>query len=226
MSKQASTTLIGAFVIGGLALAVALLLIFGSGKIFRKTHPFILYFAGNVNGLNIGAPVKFKGVNIGEVTKVLIRFDQPSSDIHVPVIIEMDEKKMRDSGIQETHLRDPNFMKNTIEEGLRAQLATQSMVTGLLYISLDFKPDKPAHFVGESTQKYQEIPTIPTSMEEAQTIIKRSLNVLDPESPLMVQMQKTLEEIGDTARSVRILTDYLDRNPSAVLTGRSPERRH
>jgi paraquat-inducible protein B len=222
MSKKANTTLIGIFVIGALALALIMLVLFGSGRFFRKTHRYILYFAGDVNGLNIGAPVKFKGVTIGEVTKILIRFDQNNDDVHIPVIIEIDEQTIRNAGLQIDY-KNRNFMKNAVKEGLRGQLATQSMVTGLLYIHLDFHEDQPAHWISQS-KEVEEIPTIPTSFEEAREVFKQAMAVFDPQSPLLYQMRKTLEEVADAARSVHTLTDYLERNPNAVLTGRSLKR--
>ncbi len=65
MSKKISPTLIGGFVLGALALLVIAVIAFGSGRLFRQTKEFVAYFDGNVNGLHIGAPVKFRGVEVG-----------------------------------------------------------------------------------------------------------------------------------------------------------------
>lgn len=72
MSKQASKTLIGAFVLGALGLVVAGLFVFGSGKLFRKVEKAVMYFEGSVQGLQIGAPVMFRGVQIGHVTNIVM----------------------------------------------------------------------------------------------------------------------------------------------------------
>jgi paraquat-inducible protein B len=59
MSKQANKTLIGAFVVGAIVLAVAGILVFGSGDFFSVRPMFVMYFEGSVSGLNVGAPVTF-----------------------------------------------------------------------------------------------------------------------------------------------------------------------
>ena len=73
MSKQASKALIGGFVLGAVILVAAATVIFGSGRFFSEKQVFVLYFDGAVNGLNVGAPVKFRGVTIGQVRKIIFR---------------------------------------------------------------------------------------------------------------------------------------------------------
>ena len=75
MSKQANKTLIGAFVVGATALVIAGILIFGSGDFFAERPKFVMFFEGSVNGLNVGAPVTFKGVKIGTVKEVNLYFN-------------------------------------------------------------------------------------------------------------------------------------------------------
>ena len=65
MSKPASKTLIGVFVIGAIALAVLAVVVFGSGRFFSEKMPLVMYFEGSVAGLNIGSPVMFRGVKVG-----------------------------------------------------------------------------------------------------------------------------------------------------------------
>jgi len=176
VSKHANPTAIGAFVLGALALVVLALVVLGSGRLFEQSYPFVLYFEGNVNGLNVGAPVKFKGVEIGSVISILMRFDQNPEDIHIPVFIAIDARKMASAGVA------PNFedeaMKAAIARGLRARLESQSLLTGLLFVQLDFHPNTPVHFVG-SGDKVQEIPTLPTAIEEAQSALKSAIARLD-----------------------------------------------
>ena len=69
MSKQPNVTIIGAFVAGAVFLVITGLLVFGSGKFFSQTKKFVLFFEGSVKGLNVGAPVDFRGVRVGSVTQ-------------------------------------------------------------------------------------------------------------------------------------------------------------
>ncbi len=168
MSKQANKTVIGFFVVGAIALAVVAIVVLGSGKFFKKTLRAVCYFEGDVGGLNMGAPVVFRGVKVGSVTGVILRA-VPSPDpkkvmeLRIPVFLEIEPETIeREKGAR----REPKKgLKLMIDLGLRAKLETQSIVTGQRQINLDFSPDKPARFVGEDPE-YIEIPTIPTPMEE------------------------------------------------------------
>ena len=91
MSRKANPTLIGIFLFAGLLLAVAGLLLFTSSKIFTKTGSFIVYFDTTLSGLNEGAPVKYRGVTIGSVTRVLIHYNQATNDSAMPVIFEVQQ---------------------------------------------------------------------------------------------------------------------------------------
>jgi paraquat-inducible protein B len=197
VSKHANPTAIGAFVVGAVALVLLALVVLGSGRLFEKSYPFVLYFEGNVNGLNVGAPVKFKGVEIGSVISILMRFDQNPEDIHIPVFIAIDARKMASAGVA------PNFeaeaMKAAIDRGLRARLESQSLLTGLLFVQLDFHPHTPANFVG-SGDKVQEIPTLPTAIEEAQSALKSAIASLDK-----VDVTGLVNEVKDAAASANDL---------------------
>ena len=76
MSQKANPTLIGGFVLGALVLLVGGVLLFGKGLFFApKRQQFVIYFPDSVNGLNVGAPVKLKGVTVGTVTDVRVQYD-------------------------------------------------------------------------------------------------------------------------------------------------------
>src|SRR5215470_5003382 len=105
MRTQANARLVGAFVLGAIVLAIAAVAVLGSGRLFRKTYPFILVFRGNVNGLRVGAPVKIKGVTIGSVTDIGLRLNLGLEDvsarqggIQIPVMIEIDEGRITRGG--------------------------------------------------------------------------------------------------------------------------------
>jgi paraquat-inducible protein B len=173
MKTRISPTLIGMFVIGALAVLVAAVVGLGSGRWFRKTYEFVLYFQGSVNGLNVGAPVKYKGVEIGSVTDILLRLGEVEVN-RIPVLIELDAKKIAGRGVSV----DPGQFQNIIDRGLRGQLRMESFVTGVLYVALDQYPGSPAEFVQPPGSQYQEIPTLPTELEEVQDQVRKAFTKL------------------------------------------------
>ena len=168
MSKQASPTMIGAFVSGAVGLIVAGILIISGGKLLLtdKTS-YVMYFQGSVNGLNIGSPVSFRGVNIGTVTDIQLVVGDQDADIQIPVIIEIDNTKFISSQTGKPRMDDDNGIDDLVRAGMRAQLQLQSLLTGQLFIQIDFYPNTEVRLVGNGKFKktYEEIPTIPTPIE-------------------------------------------------------------
>ncbi|HPD60545.1 MAG TPA: MlaD family protein [Thermodesulfobacteriota bacterium] len=314
MSKQASKTLIGAFVMGAIALLIFGILIFGSGRFFSERGRYVLYFGGSVRGLNVGSPVTFRGVKIGQVVDINLRLNPKDRSLRIEVFIETDPKRIsvgdREAGVTVITGRSERerLMKEMIaKRGLKAQLALQSLVTGLLEVGLDFYPETPASFVGTDPNQI-EIPTVPSDMEKLQAtlshaitkfeelpieeIVKQLVNITEglnrllnsPQleetvrsfdttlkelqslvrnlnsqvSPMsaniqesakaargaLEQAQKTLdnaqkiisensglrfqilqmmEEVSSAARSLRIMTDYLEQHPEAVIRGKGQD---
>jgi len=163
MSKQASKRLIGVFVLGAVFLVVASIVVFGSGTLFTKSHKNVLFFAGSVKGLQIGAPVVFRGVQIGHVTNIVVEFNEKELMPFVPVYIEVDERRIVPLGDKQSY--DQQFLQSLINKGLKAQLQMQSFVTGQLMVNLDFYPNTPVKLVGLE-KRYPEIPTVPSSLEQ------------------------------------------------------------
>src|SRR5580765_7049217 len=104
MSKKANPTYIGLFIVAGLALGVCALVIFSSSRLFTRTREFILYFSDSLNGLNEGAPVKYRGVTIGSVKKVMIHYNQATNDYAMPVLIELQENLLRERMAEQAEL--------------------------------------------------------------------------------------------------------------------------
>ncbi len=145
--------------LSALFLALALLLFFGSTSLFTKTQTYILYFEDSVKGLSSGASVRFKGVPIGEVRKILISYNQEPGSSRVPVLIEVESEQLR----QLAELRGvptDQVMKHEIGNGLRGQLQMESFITGMLSIDLNYFPNvgEPQYF--QKSGNYEEIPTI------------------------------------------------------------------
>ena len=198
MSKQANKTVIGIFVVVAIALVVAAVLILGSGKFFKQTLKAVCYFEGSVGGLNIGAPVVFRGVRIGSVTDVILNIESSKLIFTIPVYIEIEPDKFTVIGPRPK--KPGEHLKTFIERGLRASLEMQSIVTGQMQVGLDLKPDKPAKF---SEFRYdtttQEIPTVPTPMQELTKKIEKI-----PIDEIFEKLSSTLGEINKLVSSPEI----------------------
>src|SRR5215467_13893350 len=127
MSKKANPTLIGVFLFAGLVLAVAGLLLFTSSRLFTNTRRFIVYFDTTLNGLNEGAPVKYRGVTIGSVTRVMIRFNQASNDLAMPVIFEIQEDLVSKRLVGATLFKRLSILSEEVRQGMRARLEMESL---------------------------------------------------------------------------------------------------
>ncbi len=210
MAKQANRMMIGGFVVIAVILMAASLVVFGSGKFFKKTVKCVLYFDESVKGLSVGAPVLFQGVQIGSVISIVLQVDPAKMQPQIPVIVEFEPEKfkLREEG-QKTP-RDPrkNIAK-IIEKGLRAVLTMQSYITGQLMIELDFHPGTPVSLKGLD-KDYIEVPTIPSTGEK----LTKALEKLDLEG-LKKNLESTLAGVDrfinnpDLAASIRALKETL-----------------
>ena len=206
MSKKASPTLVGTFVVGAIVLLLVAVTIFGSGRLFQKTYEFALYFEGSVSGLREGAPVKYKGVEIGSVTKILLQLDEGAEVNRIPVVIKLDANKISGRGVGGS-LADPVALKAAIDRGLRGQLQTESIVTGVLFVALDLVPDSPVKLVQPPDSQYQEIPTITTTLQKAQDILGQLLTKLDD-----IDFKALLTSVADAVKNF----DGLAKNPDLL----------
>jgi paraquat-inducible protein B len=228
MSKQANKTLIGGFVIGAVALLVAVILILGSGTFFTERDSYVLYFEGSVKGLNIGAPVVFRGVKVGSVTDISLMADPEELTVRIPVIIEVEPDKFKKT-VQKQG-RDPEkTIQLLIEKGLRAQLVMQSFVTGQLMVNLDFNPEKPARFSGLKSE-HPEIPTIASGLEELVTkieelplseLINRANSSLEGLEDLVKspELKKSISALHGALKDIRILVQDMHVNVAPLLAG-------
>lgn len=158
MSDKPHTVAIGAFVIGASLIALAtLLFLLGSG--FGRTETVVMAFDGSVKGLNVGAPLALRGVKVGEVTDIEVVLDAENANVIMMVEANFDADKIRRQGISDAELAE-----ELISRGLRAQLNIQSLLTGLLYVELDFFPASPLN-LATIDSPYLQLPTIPTNLQ-------------------------------------------------------------
>jgi paraquat-inducible protein B len=172
--SEANPAVVGGFVIGAIALVVIGLLVFGGTGWFVKHNKYVAYFPGSVKGLQVGAPVDFRGVTIGQVTDIKVLFNPKEVSARLPAIMEIDPTQIMEIDPTQIEVTEPEEIISQSEDaerliaaGLRAQLQSQSLLTGLLFVNLDFHPDAPARLVG-GDEPYPEIPTMPSGLEQLQ----------------------------------------------------------
>ncbi|WP_165174777.1 MlaD family protein [Desulfovibrio sp. ZJ369] len=172
MNLQAHKTTVGAFVLGGLALLALGIIVLGGGRLFNSDIEYVLYFDGSVSGLSIGAPVVFRGVPLGSVTRISLVANARDSNVTIPVLIRIDEKSIvRANGGNPSEALQQEIIRRMVQRGLRAQLQLQSLITGQYRVVLDFHPGTPANF--RSSTPDREIPTIPSPIDTIQRTLAR-----------------------------------------------------
>ena len=219
MAKQANRMMIGGFVVIAVILMAASLIVFGSGKFFKKTQKFVLYFDESVKGLDVGAPVLFQGVQVGSVTSIVIQADLVKLTSQIPVIIEIEPDKFTVQA-EDEKLRDPRKnIPKLIEKGLRAELTMQSFITGKLLIELNLHPDTPVTLKKKKDidKDILEIPTIPSATTRLTNDLKATLAGIDklinnPDLP------ESIKALKDTLQEARKLVTRVDRQVDPVAT--------
>jgi paraquat-inducible protein B len=259
------------------------------------TRPFLVNFDGSVRGLSVGAPVEFRGIKIGTVSDIAINIDPKTLAIKIPVLIDIQPERITTPQVIMSKMEGDKYavMKHMVKRGLRAQLETGSLLTGQLFVQLDFHPDLPQQEL-LMTGKYPEIPAVPatmdqlrrtvtdvmaeirrlpldkiakeiletveggnrlvnshetqkavhnlnatlgnvekltggldqkvdelaTSLDKTLVTVRKALQVADPNSPAAVNMNSALKELSAAARSIRVLADYLEQHPEALVKGK------
>jgi paraquat-inducible protein B len=199
MSKQASPTVIGGFVVGAVALVVAGVLIFGSGKFFTYTVSAVMYFQGDLKGLQDGAAVAYEGVSIGTVTDIGVYINSVDYSTRTPVVVQISRDHFRLFGERKELPGHGEALKVMVEQkGLRAQLQSESMVTGQRYIQLTFHPEAPPTQVTiDPLTNLPEIPTIPTTQQQVEAAVRKAL-VKIGELPL----EEIVTNLNDTLHGI------------------------
>jgi paraquat-inducible protein B len=196
-------TAIGAFVFGGLVLALAAIILFGNFRLFGTTTRAAVVFQGSISGLSVGAPVTFRGVRIGAVQSIVIQFDSQTRTAYIPVIIQLEPDRIRVTG-EGTTLKELD-LSNLVARGLRAELVMQSFVTGQSQIDLNFYPDSPAALHPGVT----DLPEIPTRLSAVQRV-QAELSQL-PLGELVTNANATLQ-------SLHLLSDRLENDLPRLVT--------
>ena len=183
MSRQSQYFKLGLFLLIGLALLATALILLGTGSLFETSIPAETYFNESVQGLDIGAPVKFRGVVIGRVSNIdfIVNKYQPSatdgSARYVLVEIALDEEAMR--GFEAySRVNVKVGIHNAITQGLRVRLTTQGL-TGVAFLEMDFfDPDQNPQLPISWTPRAIYFPSAPSTMSRIESAINTIGNVL------------------------------------------------
>ena len=196
MAKQANRKMIGGFVVVAVGILAASVVIFGSGKWFKESFSYVLYFRESVKGLNVGSPVLYRGLQVGEVKKVIIRTYLKDLKDFIPVFVEIYPQNFEivKEDLELQHWKDR--LPELINDGLRAQLVPQSLVTGKLVIELGRHPDTPIK-LHNLDKDFEEIPTIPSTLSKLEGFMAK-LN---------------LEELNRRLISILTSADRILKNP-------------
>jgi paraquat-inducible protein B len=267
---------------------------------------YLMIFSGSVRGLSVGAPVSLRGIQIGRVVDVALKFNDQTLDFFIPVLVEVEPERIGFVRPREEVLQqDPDVLRKLIRNGLRAQLKPGNLLTGALYIELDFHEDASPVTVFER-DGYRLVPTLPTPLEavtnkvtqildklnalpidaigedlrataagaraifdskdlhraigelgallgevrsltaqlntdlapeldavltaaratlsEAGRTLENANGLIAPDAPLSLETVRTMQEVSAAARSVRVLADYLERHPEALIQGKGGGR--
>jgi paraquat-inducible protein B len=175
MKKKRTTFLVGLFTVCALFLLIGLLYFLGNMSLFSKGNRYVLYFNESVNGLNVGSPVKLRGVPIGSVQEILVDTNL-DDDLHlIPVVVEILPERLKGIDGETLDWTDPKEMEKQIHYGLRGKLQQLSFITGQIYIELDYLK----HGSRFAIPKYYhygkihmvEIPTIPSTLAEISEVL-------------------------------------------------------
>jgi paraquat-inducible protein B len=162
MKRKASATLIGTFVVAGIALIAIAIIALAGNDLFTRKERTVMYFSGSVYGLQVGAPVVFRGVRVGSVESIDIFYDRKNDSYAIPVVAVLDSSAV--SGLDGKRGAEP-ALPALVERGLSAQLSMQSLLTGLLYVDLDLRPKLDGQLRGSTRRAEVEIPTTATAIQ-------------------------------------------------------------
>lgn len=195
-------TTIGAFVLGGLILALCAIIFFSNFSLFSRKEHAIIIFPGSITGLSVGAPVTFRGVQVGTVDAINLQFNPGDHKAYIPVVINIDPKKIK-SGYQYNSFEE--LLQKMIQHGLCAEISTESFVTGTSNIFLDFDVQNVARYHPNMTQGMLEIPAHPSAFQK----IKSEL--------INLQLEKLSKDLDHAVQKIGQLSDTLEKQTPALI---------
>ena len=178
MKTRISPTLVGVFVLGALVIAIIGIMSFGGVNIFSHPQRFVVYFDESINGLDLGSPVKLRGVRVGRVVDMNVLYDEATNQSHVAVVCEFNRNIIVDSKGVAYDVSDRKRLQSMVDHGLNAELDMLGLATGMLYVELGFSVSPTTPPPANADANYVVIPTKPSAISALQTNITDILGEL------------------------------------------------
>ena len=216
----ANARLIGAFMLGAIALIIVVFVVFGGGNYFKDKSKYVIYFRGSVDGLNTGAPVKIRGVQIGSVIDINPMMHE-NGEFLVEVLIETVGGTVREAMSEGVLDNSLTGIEDMVADGLRAQLQSQSFIVSQKMIIIDYFPETPVVYAGFN-KEFKEIPSIETKSEAFEKSLENVIREVGkvPFSGIAQSMESTFNGIDTFFRGLELqpLFATISRNADAIGT--------
>ena len=168
------------------------------------SQTLLMYFNQSLRGLVPGAPVDFRGVVIGEVKSIGVEFDRAEREFRMPVLVQIYPDRLRRRSTDRASENEPRFsqqerLRFLTEKGLRAQLRNGNLITGSVYVALDFFPKAPPAKIDLSKSPI-ELPTMANSLDEIQSQVQEIASKLNkvPYEQIAQDLRTTLATLNKT----------------------------
>ncbi|MCP3699645.1 MAG: intermembrane transport protein PqiB [Aliivibrio sp.] len=184
-------------------------------KMFEQHLDFVMLFSESIRGLKAGAPIEYRGIQIGTVQKVPLRLPTSQEGFkskQIPVLIRIDLGRVFEHSDEGTLVSLKENLEKEFKLGLRATLKTGNLLTGALYIGTDvYKAEKPIKL--KTYDGYEIFPTKPGDLAEVQKQLTNLLNKFNklPVEDTLNSMTATLKASEKTMAAMRKTINDLDR---------------
>jgi phospholipid/cholesterol/gamma-HCH transport system substrate-binding protein len=193
--RRSKPFVVGSFILGALALGVIAILAFGGMNLFAHKLRVVVVFSDSIAGLDVGAPVTFRGARIGRVEGMRLHIDVHRQTSWLPVYLDLDLDRIAwADGSVGAKRAD---LQAAVDSGLRAQLVSQGLVGGDMSVNLDYRPGAPARLGGPAEDAF-EIPTVPSDMQDLkEQLLKLNLPEIGQKTrEVLTSVQHVTEELG------------------------------
>ena len=193
--NRSKPVVVGSFILGALALGFMAILAFGGKNLFAHRLRVVVVFSDSISGLEVGAPVTFRGAHIGRVEGMRLHIDVHHQKSWLPVYLDLDLDRIAWADDAVGGKRAD--LQAAVDSGLRAQLVSDGLVGGEMSVNLDYRPGTPAT-VAARTEEAFEIPTVPSDLQDLKDqLLKLNLPEIGRETrEALTSLKRVTDELG------------------------------